>query len=152
MARVLVDRWWSVTALRFHDPLSAKVVELVIGDDRASTGVRHDGCETLADVSPELDCAFCMRCHWQCRISGGWFMDMLAEARGATGVVDTCRCTAEVCFDDDCAVCSRLDGELPCPSDVDQPVRTCRGCGCTDDYGCDGGCWWVADDLCSACQ
>ena len=30
-------------------------------------------------------------------------------------------------------------------------VRTCRECGCTDDAACDGGCWWVKDDLCSAC-
>lgn len=27
----------------------------------------------------------------------------------------------------------------------------CRVCGCTDDRACPGGCWWVADDLCSAC-
>ena len=31
-------------------------------------------------------------------------------------------------------------------------VRTCRGCGCTDDYGCAGGCWWLSADLCSECQ
>ena len=30
-------------------------------------------------------------------------------------------------------------------------VRTCRLCGCTDEYGCDGGCAWVDDDLCSEC-
>ncbi len=28
----------------------------------------------------------------------------------------------------------------------------CRVCGCTDDQACAGGCWWVADDLCSACE
>lgn len=35
-------------------------------------------------------------------------------------------------------------------------VRTCRGCGCTDEQCCEGGCWWVEDedvfsDLCPAC-
>jgi hypothetical protein len=30
--------------------------------------------------------------------------------------------------------------------------RTCRLCGCTDACACPGGCWWVEDDLCSACQ
>ena len=30
-------------------------------------------------------------------------------------------------------------------------IRQCRGCGCTDDFACDGGCHWVEDDLCSAC-
>lgn len=32
-----------------------------------------------------------------------------------------------------------------------EKVRTCRECGCTDEYGCDGGCEWVEPDLCSAC-
>lgn len=27
----------------------------------------------------------------------------------------------------------------------------CRDCGCTDERACPGGCWWVADDLCSTC-
>lgn len=30
-------------------------------------------------------------------------------------------------------------------------VRRCRVCGCTDEYGCDEGCYWVEEDLCSAC-
>lgn len=31
-------------------------------------------------------------------------------------------------------------------------VRKCRVCGCTDDRACVGGCFWVEEDLCSACQ
>lgn len=27
----------------------------------------------------------------------------------------------------------------------------CRVCGCTDDTPCEGGCYWVEPDLCSAC-
>ena len=27
----------------------------------------------------------------------------------------------------------------------------CRACGCTDDNGCPGGCWWVRDNVCSQC-
>ncbi|PFG16308.1 hypothetical protein ATK74_0842 [Propionicimonas paludicola] len=33
-------------------------------------------------------------------------------------------------------------------------VRVCAGCGCTDDNACvtrEGPCWWINDDLCSAC-
>ncbi len=30
-------------------------------------------------------------------------------------------------------------------------VRRCRECGCTDKFACEGGCSWVAPDLCSAC-
>lgn len=30
--------------------------------------------------------------------------------------------------------------------------RACRACGCTDHRACEGGCSWVAADLCSACQ
>ena len=35
-------------------------------------------------------------------------------------------------------------------------LRSCESCGCTDDRACtdDAGlpCWWVAEDLCSACE
>lgn len=27
----------------------------------------------------------------------------------------------------------------------------CRVCGCTDQYGCPEGCYWVEPDLCSSC-
>ena len=27
----------------------------------------------------------------------------------------------------------------------------CKICGCTNDKACDGGCWWVAEELCSKC-
>jgi hypothetical protein len=27
----------------------------------------------------------------------------------------------------------------------------CRVCGCTDEWGCPGGCYWVEPDLCSDC-
>lgn len=30
-------------------------------------------------------------------------------------------------------------------------IRCCRECGCTDTQPCEEGCWWVTDDLCSAC-
>lgn len=30
-------------------------------------------------------------------------------------------------------------------------MRACRVCGCTDAWGCDEGCWWVDEDLCSSC-
>jgi protein gp37 len=30
-------------------------------------------------------------------------------------------------------------------------ARACRVCGCTENNACEGGCWWVEDDLCSSC-
>ena len=33
----------------------------------------------------------------------------------------------------------------------DVKVRVCRKCGCKDYRACDGGCYWVEDDLCSKC-
>lgn len=30
-------------------------------------------------------------------------------------------------------------------------LRTCRICGCSYFFACPGGCYWIADDLCSAC-
>ena len=64
----------------FRDPLSGEIVKLRIGVNQETTGVEHPDCAGLADVSPELDCAFCSDCHWQCRISGAWFMDLIAAA------------------------------------------------------------------------
>ena len=31
-------------------------------------------------------------------------------------------------------------------------VQSCRICGCSDSWACDGGCSWAESDLCSACQ
>jgi hypothetical protein len=36
-----------------------------------------------------------------------------------------------------------------CGVEFDEP--TCRECGCSDSLGCEEGCWWAQDDLCSAC-
>ena len=33
--------------------------------------------------------------------------------------------------------------------EMDEP--RCRVCGCTEERPCPGGCYWVADDLCSRC-
>lgn len=30
--------------------------------------------------------------------------------------------------------------------------QVCCVCGCTEDNACSDGCWWVKDDLCSACN
>lgn len=33
----------------------------------------------------------------------------------------------------------------------DEDTRVCRICGCTQYNACEGGCWWVSEDLCSQC-
>ena len=30
-------------------------------------------------------------------------------------------------------------------------MRACRGCGCTQERACEGGCIWVGEELCSTC-
>lgn len=30
--------------------------------------------------------------------------------------------------------------------------KACRGCGCTNDRSCEGGCWWAEPGLCSTCK
>lgn len=35
---------------------------------------------------------------------------------------------------------------IPAPEE-----QKCRVCGCTWDHACDGGCYWVKEDLCSSC-
>lgn len=48
-----------------------------------------------------------------------------------------------------------IDGKSCWPFDyeVAPGERMCRKCGCTDVYGCPGGCAWVTEthDLCSRC-
>jgi hypothetical protein len=45
------------------------------------------------------------------------------------------------------------DFRLPEIADVQTRVGTaCRGCGCTTDRACPGGCSWAEPDLCSACS
>lgn len=42
----------------------------------------------------------------------------------------------------------------PCPYTLTAPrpiSRACRACGCTEERACPGGCYWIEDDLCSAC-
>lgn len=34
---------------------------------------------------------------------------------------------------------------------VPETFDECAGCGCTDDRACPGGCYWVAEGLCSSC-
>jgi hypothetical protein len=43
-----------------------------------------------------------------------------------------------------------LGAALCCAAGRDA-VRACRVCGCTDEWGCAEGCWWVEADLCSSC-
>jgi uncharacterized protein with PIN domain len=37
-----------------------------------------------------------------------------------------------------------------CPK-CQEDFRFCRVCGCSDEDACEGGCYWVEEDLCSAC-
>jgi hypothetical protein len=62
-------------------------------------------------------------------------------------------------FIDDLVADELLDGDgLSVDDSVDilaaaaeEGPRRCRGCGCTDERGCRGGCSWVEFDLCSRC-
>ncbi len=69
-----------------------------------------------------------------------------------------------------CHMCGKTDtcqdnGDLPegwdevkflrgsyfvCPDDLHWP--TCRVCGCWEHDPCEGGCFWIEEDLCSACD
>lgn len=44
-----------------------------------------------------------------------------------------------------------VPAENEAAAEAQAAVRTCRGCGCTDEWSCDNGCWWVEADLCSNC-
>lgn len=40
----------------------------------------------------------------------------------------------------------------PAEGGLGQQHRKCRICGCTEMHACEGGCWWIEFDLCSACR
>lgn len=69
----------------FVDPISNQSVVLVVDPDSkpydGTSGVRHAGCDVLADVFPELDAFACTKCRWSGRISGAWFMDLWGQAK-----------------------------------------------------------------------
>lgn len=94
---------------------------------------------------------------------------VLVKSEGPTGFVDyeTASCVDPANFDLDVGMAVGADrikqrlwdrlgfvlqwalyGFKPCLFDG---VRRCRVCGCTDDQACEGGCYWVEPDLCSAC-
>ncbi len=52
-----------------------------------------------------------------------------------------------------CMVCiAKLIPKLKFPVRPRPRIRKCRVCGCTEDHACEGGCYWVELDLCSACE
>lgn len=80
--------------------LPYRTLVLTISSDYETTGVRHKdiewiehgtlahGCADVAHVSPELDCVYCSTCHWQCRISGAWFISLILVRNAASKVYD----------------------------------------------------------------
>lgn len=32
-----------------------------------------------------------------------------------------------------------------------EEIEKCKICGCTDERACEGGCYWIAENLCSRC-
>ncbi len=51
-----------------------------------------------------------------------------------------------------CKNCGQEVGEdfSTCPECFTE--RSCKVCGCTDNNACEGGCYWIAEDLCSQCE
>lgn len=62
------------TRFPFEDPITGQTVTLCVDDP---PGVEHPGCPERADVSPPLDAFFCPACHWNGRISGAWYAEMI---------------------------------------------------------------------------
>src|SRR5437762_2172993 len=61
------------------DNTPGRTGEVIFTGDPTTSGVRHDNCDHLAQVTPHLDAAYCAKCRWQCRISGAWYLGMLAD-------------------------------------------------------------------------
>jgi hypothetical protein len=69
----------------FRDPIRDMTCVLVIPADgrifplrgEPKIGIAHPGCESLADLSVELDAFYCQACRWNGRVSGAWCVDMI---------------------------------------------------------------------------
>lgn len=61
---------------------------------------------------------------------------------------DWVRLLRDQCFATETPFFFKSWGEFIVPEDG---ARQCRVCGCTEHNACEGGCWWVEHDLCSAC-
>lgn len=74
----------------------------------------------------------------------------------ARAIVDRGYFVCASAYPEDCSY-RIMDGKYACVKCIiddlnsTRDLPTCRNCGCTDDYACDGGCSWVEPDLCSAC-
>jgi hypothetical protein len=80
----------SVVIREFHfdDPIACSGVTLVVNGPQPSfsdgtVGVLHDGCDWLADVTPDLDAFYCQACQRNGRISGAWAVDCVRSVRAA---------------------------------------------------------------------
>ena len=80
----------SVAEYQFTDLISGRECTLVIPPGgrlfpkpgEPKIGIRHPGCDELADVSVLLDAFFCSRCsHGKGRVSGAWCLDMIKAAK-----------------------------------------------------------------------
>jgi hypothetical protein len=60
--------------MTFTDPISEQRCELVLTPE---VGVKHPGCNTLADLVAHLDAFYCPQCGMNGRISGAWAMRMM---------------------------------------------------------------------------
>ncbi len=71
----------------FVDPVRDSPCALVIPDDgrlfrEPKIGIAHPNCDTLADLSIELDAFYCPACAWNGRVSGAWCAEMINIERG----------------------------------------------------------------------
>lgn len=86
--------------------------------------------------------------------------NIITEHDHEESISEDVKTTIDVCF-----VCGNADVDADSvdveyfldfddyPDDIGGPndEQKCRVCGCTWDHACPGGCYWVEEDLCSAC-
>jgi len=92
---------------------------------------------------------------------GRWWLqcDDITPLPGAEPTGYVCRgcISVEVAADDGGLPQGWVKKEFPertfflCP-ECQEDVQICRVCGCSNEDPCEGGCYWVKEDLCSACE
>ncbi len=96
----------------------------------------------------ELQKAFALACRFIAD-------NMDCPANEVNAEFPACKHSADEKYQDDAPHGTCEDGGWLCWQDhILERVRTepvCRVCGCTEDNACQGGCYWVEPELCSAC-
>ena len=103
-----------------------------------------------ADMTALEDCDVCvlvLPCGRSAHLEAGWAIG----AGKPTIILLADGCEPELMYKMTPFICTNTVEMFEALEAINSSIRRCRVCGCPDDHACPGGCYWVEEDLCSAC-